>query len=293
MKQEQASSTAKIVAAAMLLLDSYKQTKHLVAEDASAWCEVFLSASFSGRFLAASAKCPITRRLWLSLEKCTLPGIIRHYAYRKRWIERHCRASFALGYKHLVIIGAGFDALGVRMAHEFPELRVTEIDHPATQGEKLRGMTIHNKSQPGNIRFVPVDLETQKIPTSLFTAEEAPVFVIEGLLMYLAEERVCELLENLHTLPVASSRLIASYICRRPDGKIGFTPRSRLIDLWLHLREEPFRWSQTQEMMIRFMQSAGFSCLYHATGSEMADAHDAEPVLNGENFFLAENTAGR
>jgi methyltransferase (TIGR00027 family) len=288
MRQQQASATAKVIAAAMVLLDSHEETRHLVARGAASWCEVFLSASRSGRFLAASVKCSITRGLWLALERCTLPGIIRHYARRKCWIEAQCRASIADGYGQLVIIGAGFDTLGLRMAQEFPQLHVIEIDHPATQAEKLRGMAMSGNAWPENMRFVAVDLEAGDIPSSLFPAREATAFVMEGLLMYLAEERVNALLANLRALPVERSRMIVSYMSRRADGRAGFTPHSRVIDLWLRLRNEPFRWSRTQEQMTEWMESAGFSCLSHATGPEMAGPDSSNRALEGENYLLAE-----
>ena len=288
MKQQQASSTAKVVAAAMILLDSREETRHLIARDAASWSEVFLSASRSGRFLAATVKCPITRALWLALERGTLPGIIRHYASRKRWIEAQCRASFADGYGQLVVIGAGFDTLGLRMAQEFPQLNVIEIDHPATQSEKRRGMAMRGNAWPENMRFVAVDLEAESIPASSLGYPPPTVFVMEGLLMYLAEERVSALLENLRAMPVERSRVIVSYMCRRADGRAGFTPQSRLIDLWLRLRHEPFRWSRTREQMTQWIENAGFSCSSHATGAEMAADIPIGRALEGENYLLAE-----
>lgn len=289
MKPQQASSTAKVIAAAIVLLDSRKETRHLIAHSAASWCEVFLSASRSGRFLAATVKCPISRALWLCVERGTLPGIIRHYAHRKRWIETQCRASFAEGYRHLVIIGAGFDSLGLRMAQEFPELTVTEIDHPATQREKLQGMAMRDKPWPQNMNFLSLDLSAETIPKSLFPENKPTVFLMEGLLMYITEERLQNLLGNLQTLPVASSRVIASYMCQRADGKASFTPRSRLIDLWLRLRQEPFCWSRTPEQMQQWLADTGFSCLAHATGPEMAGGQSIE----GENFLLAESVICR
>ena len=284
MKPQQASATAKVIAAAMILLDSREQTRHWVPRYAAQWSEIFLSASRSGRFLVATVKCPLTRALWRCVEKGTLPGIMKHYAHRKRWIEAQCRAAFAGGYGHLVVVGAGFDTLGLRMAEEFPEITVTEIDHPATQNEKLQGMEMHQKAWPQNMRFLPLDLTAQQIPTSACAARKPTIFVMEGLLMYLPEERVRQLFENLHAWPVGASRIIASYMCRRADGKASFTPRSRLIDLWLRQRHEPFCWSRTPEQMRKWLEEAGYFLRCHATGPEMAGG----PSIEGENFLLAE-----
>ena len=55
---------------------------------------------------------------------------------RKRWIESRVRAAIADGASQLVVLGAGFDTLGVRLAVERPDFRVVEIDHPATLAVK-------------------------------------------------------------------------------------------------------------------------------------------------------------
>ena len=55
---------------------------------------------------------------------------------RKRWIESRVRAKIAAGASQVVVLGAGLDTLGVRLASERPDLRVVEIDHPATLAVK-------------------------------------------------------------------------------------------------------------------------------------------------------------
>ena len=109
MKQQQASSTAKVIAASTVLLAHSPQTAALVAPGAVQLCDAFLSTSAGDRLLCASARHRITRPLWRALERWTHPGITRHYWHRKSWIEQSCRLAIAEGVRRVVIVGASSD----------------------------------------------------------------------------------------------------------------------------------------------------------------------------------------
>ena len=63
---------------------------------------------------------------------------------RKRLIEEVVRASLTEGVEQVVIIGAGFDTLALRLCAGFPRTNFIEIDHPATQSCTL----CHNDKSP-------------------------------------------------------------------------------------------------------------------------------------------------
>ncbi|MEX1114412.1 MAG: class I SAM-dependent methyltransferase [Akkermansiaceae bacterium] len=119
MKPAQASSTAKVIAASTILLASEDHHAEMVAPGAAGLCEIFLTGSATDRMLAKSARHPWTRCFWRGVERITLPGIILHYWRRKRWIEERCRTAIADGCGWIVILGAGFDTLGIRLSREF------------------------------------------------------------------------------------------------------------------------------------------------------------------------------
>jgi O-methyltransferase involved in polyketide biosynthesis len=60
----------------------------------------------------------------------TVPGILLHYALRKRCIAQLAREALHSGATQVVIIGAGFDALSLELQREFPDAHFWEIDHP-------------------------------------------------------------------------------------------------------------------------------------------------------------------
>lgn len=98
MRAETPSGTAKLIAAATILLASERDEANPVPEDAEKLCRLFLSRGFSDRALALSAGFPPTRGLFRLLEAATLPGIIAHYWNRKHWIERRCRDAIRDGF---------------------------------------------------------------------------------------------------------------------------------------------------------------------------------------------------
>ena len=70
------------------------------------------------------------------MQTVVMPGFYLHFVLRKRSIENFVRQAVQQNARQLVIIGAGFDTLSVRMAREFSDLQIIEIDHPATQALK-------------------------------------------------------------------------------------------------------------------------------------------------------------
>lgn len=284
MKSGKASGTAKVIAAATILLDSEGTEPNPTAPGAAELCRHFLSTCWSDRMLAASASHPITRRLWRWVECRTHPGIIAHYWNRKRWIELRCREAIAGGTGRIVIPGAGFDTLGLRLARELEHLEVIEVDHPATRKTKLDAIQRMGIPLPPNLHFMPVDLTTDAFPI-LPSTETSVVYVLEGLLMYLDEPTIDRLFGVLQDIPTPRLRVIFSFMTKWPDASSGFRPRSRWIDRWLEGRGEPFTWSLEPDRVADFLATHGFTLDEMASTRELANL---EGSLDGENLVVCE-----
>ena len=246
MRAGKASATARLIAAATVLCVHDAATADLVSPGAARWCEEFLSTSRADRWLRASCRSAAARAAWRLLERATHPGIVRHWMMRKRWIESRVRAAIADGASQLVVLGAGFDTLGVRLASERPDLRVVEIDHPATMAVKRS--VVERKLASGGPIMVAADFSRDDgnqsvLPPGAIDRSLSTVFLAEGLLMYLPEARVRSLLGELATATERASRLVFSFMVEREGGEIGFEPRSAMVSWWLAMKDEPFRWS--------------------------------------------------
>ncbi len=290
MKRGQASSTAKVIAASTLLLAGDASTASLVPTDAAALCRAFMSDGLKDRCLRTAAVQPWLRPAWRALEACTHPGIMTHYWHRKRWIETRCRAAVAHDVRRVVVLGAGFDTLALRLAAKYPHVQWLELDHPDTQAAKQRGIARHRLQLPPNLRMHPWDMAREGLPAELTDDPRATLVILEGLLMYLHEPVVQRLLTiELPTLSQQTLRVIFSYMVRWPDGRAGFRPSSRLVDAWLRWRGEPFKWMGDPQALQQWLIEHRFEVLAHrrppfGDGHEFDRADLDDAGLQGENL---------
>lgn len=88
-----------------------------------------------------------------------------------------------------VVLGAGLDTFALR--NSSPELRVFEVDHPATQAWKLQLIQKAGLRLPKTAAMVPVDFERQSLQEELvmagFDAQKRVVFACLGVVPYLVK----------------------------------------------------------------------------------------------------------
>jgi methyltransferase (TIGR00027 family) len=190
------------------------------------------------------------------------------------WVE-----SRAHGFDQLVVLGAGLDTLGVRAAAD-GAVRVVEVDHPATQrikreilGPRSSLQLIEAKlDEPGGIGAAAETLDPGR----------ASFIVIEGLLMYLSAAEVRRLLDEVRSLNVPALRIAFTFMEHWSSGKIGFMPRSRLVEWWLHFRGEPFRWWIATGELAAFLKPHGLQL------QAVADGRALGGTLLGESVAIAQ-----
>jgi len=227
--------------------------------------------------------------LWRSLEGLTHPGIMKHYWHRKRWIESRVQTAMACGFERLVVLGAGFDTLGFRLSAGNPKAEIVELDHPATQGAKLRALEDNSISIPSNLKFIGLDLGRQSFPAEMFDDSKSTLFVIEGVLMYLLPATIDRLFEVLRELPSKRLRVLFSFMTKWPDGRTEFRPRSWLVNWWLGWRNEPIAWGLEPEIMDDFLSVRGFAMKELCSTRELAEEYGLGPFnLDGENLVASE-----
>lgn len=191
----------------------------------------------------------LARRRWFLrvvkfLEESTIPGILRHYALRKKCLARFARDALQDGITQLIVLGAGLDPLALTLHREFRAARFWEIDHPATQRLKTK---VAADVDAQRFHFVPADLAAGRIdPATLektgFDSAQKTLWVAEGLFMYFPEAVVANLLGFAATISPRGSRFAFTFMEPRRDGRIRFRKQTTLVDGWLNWRGEPFVW---------------------------------------------------
>jgi len=106
---------------------------------------------------------------------------------RSRYAEDTLAKAVAAGATQYVLLGAGLDTFAFR--NPYAQLRVFEVDHPATQMWKRELMVTNSVEAPSSLTFVPVDFEHQRLTDELmgagFHPQERTVFAWLGVVPYL------------------------------------------------------------------------------------------------------------
>jgi len=86
-------------------------------------------------------------------------------AARSRFAEDHLAQAVAAGVRQYVVLGAGLDTYAYR--NPFPQIRIFEVDFPATQEWKRSLLADAGIASPENLTFVPLDFEHQTLADGL------------------------------------------------------------------------------------------------------------------------------
>ena len=292
MQHEHASRTALLIAASLVLLHHDAKYSRLVSKTSADFCAYVLEKHSSRTRLFSK----IVRHNWFRpiaklIERITIPGILLHYALRKKCISELVHSALANGVAQVVIIGAGFDPLSSELPKEFPTAEFWEIDHPATQRHKVRAC-----SEIGieRVHFIAVDLsaatlDRERLIGSGFNPAKRTFWIAEGLLMYFPADIVSSLMKTLSSLSAAGSQLAFTFMEKQQDSHVRFDSQTKLVDWWLRIRGEPFLWGSTRSELaevirpwrvVRFFDHNDL----RATESDRTD----EVIAQGEVICLAE-----
>ena len=104
---------------------------------------------------------PLTARLVSAAVRLWIPGAQEYALARARFVDDATARLAHEGLEQLVVLGAGFDTTVFRLRDQLNDVRVFEVDHPATQ-EAKRTM-LGRQRLPHPVQFVSVDFERESI----------------------------------------------------------------------------------------------------------------------------------
>jgi methyltransferase (TIGR00027 family) len=245
MNAERASRTAMMVAYMRALADV--GASH-VPNFRDPTARVFLNAKWTQRLTKVERQVRDGRRgVTLAFARVAADNM----ALRTATIDAAVRAAVARGAKQVVILGAGLDGRAWRMS-ELANVRVFEVDHPATQAVK-RGHLDALPPSIATVTFVPVDFERDSLDAALARAGHDPTrptcWIWEGVVMYLTRDAMRSTLANVASRSAEGSTLIVNYHTALRRGPV------RLLLRWLG---EPNKSKWSPEEMAADLQAAGF-----------------------------------
>jgi methyltransferase (TIGR00027 family) len=265
MKPNRPSQTALLIARTTLFWSFDPEVAKLIpagAAEVSRW--VVEATSPNPDAAIARMQRPIVRAASRLLERILLPGITIHYLLRKKYIAEVAAEALARGVRQIAVIAAGFDALTYQLHRQFRDVLLVEIDHPATQSVKRDVLETRGEIGP-NLAFLSVDLSATPLARAMQTQPRwdpsAPtLWIAEGLLMYLDESDVVNIMKTISAPGNSASELVFTFMSTR-GGHVAFRRRAWLINRFLKWGGEPFRWGIATDSVPAFTGACGLRTL--------------------------------
>jgi methyltransferase (TIGR00027 family) len=177
-------------------------------------------------------------------ERGSLTKYLRAFlAVRSRIAEDVIEDAIAHGCRQVVVLGAGLDTYAFRQTHS--DVRVYEVDHPATQAWKKKRLAETSIAVPPTVTFVPVDFERQNLRELLIAAgidaSRRTIFSWLGVTPYLEEPAIWKTLSDIVALTAAGGGVTFDYSI--PPSSVGFIQRFffRRLERRVARVGEPFR----------------------------------------------------
>jgi len=180
---------------------------------------------------------------------------------RSRYAEDELARSIERGVTQYVVLGAGLDTFAFRNPHQGCNLRVFEVDHPATQKWKLERLQTAGIPIPSSVTFVPVDFERQTLEEGLtdvgFRFEGATFFSWLGVTQYLSKQAVMATIRSIRSMSPKNG-VVFSYVVQHSSlnwvERIAFDFRATKVSKI----GEPFRNSFDPEILTSELRRLGF-----------------------------------
>lgn len=135
---------------------------------------------------------------------------------RSRFTEDALHEAVACGVRQYVLVGAGFDSYSLRVQEDRGDLRIYEVDHPATQSFKLRRLDEAGIPRPARVRFLAADLADEDLAAVLARSDYDPLapafFSWLGVTMYLTRAANELALRGIARCAAVGSELVFTYI---------------------------------------------------------------------------------
>lgn len=213
---------------------------------------------------------------------------------RSRYAEDALENARFLGTKQYVVLGAGWDTFAFR--HPGPGLNVFEVDHIATQRDKLRRIASLGWELPGRLRFVPCDFAAENPAGPLFRAGYDPgclsFFSLLGVTYYLTAEENMRIFEAIAYIAPKGSAVVFDYA----DGDLFDAEKTpRRVRNMVALAEEsgePMRSCYSYEDLESALEKAGLLIFEHLSPEDIekrffAGRTDAYHAFENTCYVLA------
>ncbi len=186
---------------------------------------------------------------------------------RAAYCESVLLHEIRLGVKQYVILGAGMDTFSLRHPELREQLKIFEVDHPATQAFKRERVTHSDYEVPTNLSFIPMDFTRgfteQPLVEAGFSPGNKTFFSLLGVSYYLTKEENADLLKRLFAKVPSGSSIVFDY----PDDTLfdekGISNRVQHMVQMAAASGEPMKSSFSFNEMEKILEDAGLLIYEH------------------------------
>jgi methyltransferase (TIGR00027 family) len=193
---------------------------------------------------------------------------------RSRLAEDQLAQAVAQGLTQYVVLGAGLDTFAYR--NPFSQIRVFEVDFPATQQWKRSLLAAASIPIPANLTFVPLDFEHMTLAEGLasagFDTAQRAFFGWLGVVPYLSLPAFRATLETIGGLPSGSG--VCFDFAQPPESlEPEYLPAFQALAARVAAAGEPFRLFFTPAELEQEFRAAGFTSIEIRTPGELNDMY--------------------
>jgi methyltransferase (TIGR00027 family) len=198
------------------------------------------------------------------------PYLRAFFVMRSRFAEDELAAAVGRGVKQYVVLGAGFDTFAYR--NPFPELRVFEVDHPATQAIKRQRLADGGIDIPSSLTFVWIDFATTPLDAALrdagFDATAPAFFSWLGVVPYLERPAIDDTFRFIASLP-AGTAVVFDYAV--PPSTLSWTSRFIFNQIAKRVAAlgEPWKTFFDPPSLLDELRGFGFTSAYDLDGEAL------------------------
>jgi methyltransferase (TIGR00027 family) len=191
-------------------------------------------------------------------------------AARGRLAEDHLAEAVAQGLRQYVVLGAGLDTFAYR--NPFAQIRVFEVDFPATQEWKRSLLAAASIPIPASLTFVPLDFEHMTLADGLaqagFDAARPAFLGWLGVVPYLSLPAFQSTLATIGRLPAGSG--VCFDFAQPPESLAPqYLPFFQALAARVAAAGEPFRLFFTPAKLRQEFCAAGFTRIEIRTPGEL------------------------
>jgi methyltransferase (TIGR00027 family) len=182
-------------------------------------------------------------------------------AARSRIAEDALSKAVERGISQIVILGAGLDTFALRSPYGARQIRIYEVDHPATQALKRERLAEAQLALPPWLILVPVDFERDDLGETLagagFQQNSPAFFTWLGVVPYLTQEAIVSTLDYMAS--IQNSEVVFDYM--EPLQAFSEEMRESVTKRTEQLEKMNERWTSRFEPagMAAILRAHGFS----------------------------------